>query len=63
MIVIIDDNSAIAPYDTAIGANSLEQKERYDIIVIEYRVRDLCWHACSVVGEGKYKKADSKTLY
>ena len=31
--------------------------------LIEFRVRDHCWHACSVVGEGKYKKADSKTLY
>ena len=31
--------------------------------MIEFRVRDHCWHACSVVGEGKYKKADSKTLY
>ena len=27
------------------------------------RVRDHCWHAGSVVGEGTYKKADSKTLY
>ena len=31
--------------------------------VIEFRVRDHCWHACSGVGEGKYKNADSKTLY
>ena len=31
--------------------------------MIECRVRDHCWHACSVIGEGKYKKADSKTLY
>ena len=35
---------------------------RYQYL-IEFRVRDHCWHACSVVGEGKYKKADSKTLY
>ena len=28
-------------------------------MLIEFRVRDHCWHACSVVGEGKYKKADS----
>ena len=24
--------------------------------MIEYRVRDHCWYAGSVVGEGKYKK-------
>ena len=37
------------------------QSLRY--IVIECRMRAHYWHACSVVGEEKYKKADSKTLY
>ena len=33
-------------------------------LLIEFRVRGRCWHACSVVGEENYKKPDSKkTLY
>ena len=50
----------------ALTENPLEGKDTSKSIVssmIEFRVRDRCWHACSVVGEGKFKKTDSKTLY
>ena len=39
-LIVIDDNRAIEPYNNKIGAYSLKNKERYDIIIGEE------WYIC-----------------